>query len=70
MTTPTLQTALFLASRPKTWIAGLSPVLIGAALASSKGPLSWSLFLYSLFTYYIFSYSTCYLFYEKISVAG
>ena len=48
MTTPTLQTALFLASRPKTWIAGLSPVLIGAALASSKGPLSWSLFLYSL----------------------
>ncbi len=32
----------FLASRPKTWIAGLSPVLIGNAMV--EGPLHWGLF--------------------------
>jgi len=34
-----------LASRPKTWIAGISPVLIGTALS---GVTSWPLFFFSL----------------------
>ena len=32
----------FLASRPKTWIASLSPVLIGSAMV--EGPFHWGLF--------------------------
>lgn len=46
---PNVLNAIFLASRPKTWIAGISPVLIGAALALKKTPLSPSLFFASLF---------------------
>ncbi len=45
---PSALKSVFLASRPKTWIAGISPVVIGAALAYKDGSLSISLFLYSL----------------------
>lgn len=43
---PGVLKSLFLASRPKTWIAGLSPVLIGGALAA---PLNWLHWIYCLF---------------------
>ncbi|MDE3046576.1 MAG: 1,4-dihydroxy-2-naphthoate octaprenyltransferase, partial [Verrucomicrobiota bacterium] len=46
---PNALEALFFAARPKTWIAGVSPVFIGAALASREGPLSIPLFLCTLF---------------------
>ncbi len=32
-------------ARPKTLIASISPVLIGASLALEKGPISWALFV-------------------------
>ncbi len=37
--------AYFLASRPKTWVASLSPVIMGAALASKIDPLIFTLTL-------------------------
>ncbi|MBS0625292.1 MAG: 1,4-dihydroxy-2-naphthoate polyprenyltransferase [Verrucomicrobia bacterium] len=37
---PNVLKSWFLAARPKTWIAGMSPVLIGMALAASKG-IDW-----------------------------
>jgi len=36
------------ASRPKTWIAGISPVVLGICLAAKEGPISVPLFLFSL----------------------
>jgi len=42
--------AYFIASRPKTWIAGVSPVIMGISLAAKEGfALSKTLFLCSLF---------------------
>ncbi len=38
----------FLASRPKTWSAGICPVLIGGALASRIAPILWDTFLLTL----------------------
>lgn len=53
---PTLQSspsalkAYFLATRPKTWIASLSPVLIGVSMAPKVDPLIFTLtLLFSLF---------------------
>ncbi len=46
---PSVLKAIVLASRPKTWIAGISPVAIGAALAFRDGPCSIHLFLCSIF---------------------
>src|SRR3989344_9571479 len=43
---PSVPKAFFLATRPKTWIASLSPVLIGFSMASPKNIL---LFLLTLF---------------------
>jgi len=45
---PSALKAYFSASRPKTWIAGISPVIIGISLASKEGPISVPLFLFSL----------------------
>jgi 1,4-dihydroxy-2-naphthoate octaprenyltransferase len=47
---PSVPKALFLAARPKTWSAGLSPVLIGASMAPSIDPAIFILtLLFSLF---------------------
>lgn len=50
---PNVLNAWIFASRPKTLIAGMSPVLIGTALASAAGSLNWTLatlcLLFSLF---------------------
>ncbi len=46
---PSALKALFLASRPKTWSAGICPVLIGGALAARHSPISWDTFLLTLF---------------------
>jgi 1,4-dihydroxy-2-naphthoate polyprenyltransferase len=46
---PSALKTFFLASRPKTWSAGISPVLIGGALAARHVPLSWDTFLLTLF---------------------
>lgn len=40
--------ALFLASRPKTWMAGISPVLIGTFLAQKQGSISYKIFILTL----------------------
>jgi len=45
---PNLAVAYFLASRPKTWIAGLSPVWIGGALASRKTEIDYKIFFLTL----------------------
>lgn len=45
---PSALKAYFSASRPKTWIAGISPVLIGTALAAKQGSISFPLFLCSM----------------------
>jgi 1,4-dihydroxy-2-naphthoate polyprenyltransferase len=46
---PSVLKSLLLASRPKTLIAGISPVIIGASLAAKDAPLSMFLFCCSLF---------------------
>ncbi len=50
---PNAASAYFLASRPKTWIASLSPVLIGTAFAAKETEIQFSIFcltfLFSLF---------------------
>lgn len=46
---PSVLSSFIVASRPKTWIAGVSPVLIGTAIAASKGSLAPLLFTCSLF---------------------
>jgi 1,4-dihydroxy-2-naphthoate octaprenyltransferase len=43
---PSALKAFFLASRPKTWIASLSPVLIGTAMVQDP---NWLLFIHTLF---------------------
>jgi len=45
---PSALRSFLLASRPKTLIAGLSPVIVGANLAAQEAPLSFSLFICSL----------------------
>ncbi len=45
---PSVLKSLILASRPKTLIAGISPVIIGASLALREAPLSMLLFCCSL----------------------
>jgi 1,4-dihydroxy-2-naphthoate polyprenyltransferase len=46
---PSALKAFFLASRPKTWSAGICPVLIGVALAARHSPISWGTFLLTFF---------------------
>jgi 1,4-dihydroxy-2-naphthoate octaprenyltransferase len=46
---PSVLKSLVLASRPKTWIAGASPVIVGASLAAQQAPLSMFFFFCSLF---------------------
>ncbi len=50
---PSALKAYFLASRPKTWIASISPVAIGTAIAAYEQPIAYSTFaltlLFSLF---------------------
>lgn len=45
---PSVPKAYFLAARPKTWIASISPVCIGATLASSETPIDAGLFALTL----------------------
>ena len=45
---PNALKAIFFAARPKTWIAGISPVALGAALAYKAGPCDGLLLFYSL----------------------
>lgn len=48
---PSVLKAFFLAARPKTWSAGLCPVLVGACVAAKTGPLDLAvLFLTLLFS--------------------
>lgn len=42
---PNALKAYFLASRPKTWIASISPVLIGTAIAPHRGKITFALTL-------------------------
>lgn len=53
LSSPSVPKAYFLATRPKTWIAGISPVLIGTALAfqhTAIDPLTFTLtLLFALF---------------------
>ena len=49
LASPNALKAFFLAARPKTWSAGLCPVLIGGALAACVAPFSSSTFLLTLF---------------------
>lgn len=45
---PNALNAYFSATRPKTWVASISPVLIGGALAAKMSPLSIPLFALTL----------------------
>ncbi len=45
---PSVLKAYFLAARPRTWIASLSPVCIGGAIAHSEQPLNFPIFFLTL----------------------
>jgi len=45
---PNILKCYWIASRPKTWIASVSPVLIGTSLAIHQGSFSWVIFILTL----------------------